>query len=129
MIEKTVKTICLLVLVMGLVSLASADSAQSISVSQEFDDSGNVRDAAPLKQTAPAQRVTIGKQDISAANVRSDQAPPSSSVAPNDQKASQSGDSGWKDTLSFLLPSKQDLDKALNAESSSARTPVRTNWR
>ena len=128
MIERTVKTICLLVLVMGLVSLASADSTQSISVSQEFDDSGNVQDAAPPKQTAPAQRVTIGKQDLSAANVRSDQAPPSS-VAPNDQKASQSGDSGWKDTLSSLLPSKQDLDKALNAESSSTRTPARTNWR
>jgi hypothetical protein len=127
-IEKTVKTICLLVLVMGLVSLASADSMQSIAVSQEFDDSGNVQDATPSNQTVPAQRVTIGKQDLSAANARSNHAPPSS-VAPNDQKTPQSGDSGWKDTLSSLLPSKQDLDKALNAESSSGRTPTRTNWR
>ncbi len=101
MIERTVKTICLLVLVMGLVSLASADSTQSISVSQEFDDSGNVQDAAPVRSVQP---MTMGKQAVSAANARNDQVP-SSSVAPNDQKVPQSGDSGWKDTLSSLLPS------------------------
>lgn len=113
---------------MGLVSLASADSAQSIAVSQEFDDSANVQDAASVKHSGATHQTAIGKQALSAANARNDQIAPAS-VAPHDQKTTQSGDGGWKDALSSLLPSKQDLDKALNAESSSARTPTRTNWR
>jgi hypothetical protein len=121
LIKKIIKTIGLMGLVIGFVSLASGNSTQSISVPQEFDD-----DAKPVTQAASPQQQAIQKQHVVATAAKPE--PQASQVAATDQKK-PSGEGGLREVLSSLLPSKQDLDKAFDEVSNQAGPPRPTNWR
>lgn len=128
MIRKTLSTICCMVLVMGFVGLASGDSTQSLSVAHEFDDEGKARSADSTQQAVSPPQSPVTKQQVVATNAKRDQVQASQGIS-NDQPSPQSLEGGIKEVFSFLLPSKQDLEKAFNAESNYSGPKRSTNWR
>lgn len=128
MIINIVKTVTLILLVIGFVSLASGNSAQSMPVAQEFDDEKGLQTTKPPIQGMSPQQSTIGKQDVAGTNVKGDRAQASQASASH-QTPPQSGDTGLRATLSSWLPSKQDLDKAFIEVSERSGAPKSTNWR
>jgi hypothetical protein len=121
MIKNLVKAGCLVVLIMGFVSLAHANSTQSIPLAQEFDDS-----AKPQTKGTSTQQIPDKQQVIATAAQPDRTQNPKLSTTDQTQQA---GQGGLREMLSTLLPSKQDLDKAFNDMSSSVGPQRPTNWR
>jgi hypothetical protein len=126
MIKHAVIAVASISIIIWFVSGTFGESIQPVPLQQEFDSESQANSSISPQTTAPPLQATVSKRDIAATVAKQGQ---DGTVGENGKASGQSTAGGLKDLFLSLLPSKQDVEKAFNAESSHLGTPRTTNWR